>query len=40
MSDSIEGLEAKRKPGLLADGLNVILPGAGCICCGRVFLGS
>lgn len=39
MSDSIEKLEKKRKSGALAAGLNLIIPGAGYIYCGRVILG-
>ena len=37
--DKIESLEKKKKSGLLAAGLNIILPGAGYIYCGRTILG-
>ncbi len=39
MNDSVKDLEKKKKNGLLAAGLNVVLPGAGYIYCGRVILG-
>ena len=39
MTNSIEHLEKKRKSGALAAGLNLIIPGAGYIYCGRVILG-
>ena len=39
MTNSIEKLEKKRKSGALAAGLNLIIPGAGYIYCGRVILG-
>ena len=35
----IESLEKKKKNGLLAAGLNLVLPGAGYIYCARVILG-
>lgn len=39
MNDSINDLEQKKKNGLLAAGLNLVLPGAGYVYCGRVILG-
>jgi len=36
---TIEELEATRKSAGLAAGLNLVLPGAGYIYCGRIFLG-
>lgn len=35
----IEQLSEKRKYGFMAAGLNLLLPGAGYIYCGRIFLG-
>ncbi len=39
MSESIEKLKHKNKSGLLAAGLNILLPGLGYMYCGRIFLG-
>jgi len=36
---TIEDLQRKKKSGALAAGLNLILPGAGYMYCGRVILG-
>jgi len=39
MAKSIKKLEQKKKSGALAAGLNLLIPGAGYIYCGRVILG-
>lgn len=39
MAEDIKKLEKKRKSGLLAAGLNLLLPGVGYMYCGRWFLG-
>lgn len=39
MSKSIEEMKGKTKNGLLAAGLNILLPGLGYIYCGRILLG-
>jgi hypothetical protein len=39
MSYKIDQLNAKRKSGMFAAGLNFVLPGAGYIYCGRILLG-
>ena len=39
MYESIEKLKDNQKSGLLAAGLNILLPGLGYMYCGRIFLG-
>lgn len=39
MEESVEQLEKKKKNGMLAAGLNILLPGAGYMYCGRILLG-
>ena len=39
MSTTNEKFEIRRKSGVLAAGLNILLPGLGYMYCGRVLLG-
>ncbi|TAJ91782.1 MAG: hypothetical protein EPO31_13830 [Gammaproteobacteria bacterium] len=39
MSEELDKLKHKEKSGLLAAGLNILLPGAGYMYCGRPILG-